>query len=222
MVLHEGNEGTAFEGDDVHGSHNFVTAFRNYFIGWEPGKTEQTNPVKLYAFNRYMNLAGNVLGKAGYHTGYEWNISGAGENTSIYSLGSDTINGPSDALVKTTLLRWGNYDVATGTARFQASEVPSGLSAYANPVPATQTLPASFYRSTRPTWWGTVIPWPAIGPDVTGGPGPGGHVHKIPAHVCFDSTSQTNGILNFNAAACYPSPGSTGAPAPPANLRIIR
>jgi hypothetical protein len=221
MVLHEGNEGTGFDGDNVHGSHNFVTAFRNYFIGWEPGKTSQTNPVKLYAFNRYMNFIGNVLGKAGYHNNYEWNVTGSNQDTSIYSFGSDTNTGPSDALVKLTAMRWGNYDTVTGTSRFLASEVPSGLSQYGTSVPSSQDLPASFYLSAKPSWWGTAIPWPAMGPDVTGGGGPGGHVYKIPAHVCFDATSQTDGILNFNGAACYPSGGPSGAPTAPRNLRIV-
>jgi hypothetical protein len=218
MVLHEGNEGTGFTGDDVHGSHNFVTAFRNYLIGQEPGKTTQTNPVKLYAFNRYMNFVGNVLGTSGYHDSYEWNVSGAARETSIFNLGSDTSTGPSDPLVRPTLLRWGNYDTVSGTARFLASEIPVSLTPYgANPVPSDTTLPASLYLSAKPAWWGAV-PWPAIGPDVTGGPGPGGHAYRIPAHVCYDNTSRTNGILNFNAAHCY---ASGTAPAAPPNLRII-
>jgi hypothetical protein len=218
MVLHEGNEGTGFDGDAVHGSHNFVTAFRNYFIGWEPGKTAQTNAVKLYTFNRYMNFVGNVFGNPGYHANYEFSVSGPNEDVSIYSLGSPTNNVIGDALVKTTVMRWGNYDTVTGTSRFQASEVPSGLSQYGNAVPASQTLPASFYLSGRPSWWGS-MPWPPIGPDVTGGPGPGGHVYKIPAHACYDNTPKASGILNFNAANCY---STSGAPAAPTNLRIIR
>jgi len=218
MVLHEGNEGTGFDGDDVHGSHNFVTAFRNYFNGQEPGKLAQTNPVKLYAFNRYMNFVGNVLGKVGYHNNYEWNLSGGSQDTSIFSLGSNTNTGPSDALVKPTLLRWGNYDTATGTSRFVAAEVPSGLSVAANPVPSNNTLPNSFYLPGKPAWFGSTT-WPPIGPDVTGGPGPGGHAYKIPAHVCYDNSSKTNGILNFDANNCYANSGP--APSAPTNLRII-
>jgi hypothetical protein len=206
MVLHEGNEGTGFDGDDVHGSHNFATAFRNYYIGWEPGKDEQTNPVKLYALNRYMNFVGNVLGKSGYHNRYEWNVAGPGEDTSIFALGADTINIAADPLVAQTLLRWGNYDTVTGTARFSATEVPSSLTAFANPVPVNRNLPASLYLRNKPSWWGSVR-WPAIGPDVNNGFGPGGHVYKNPAHLCYDSTPQVDGILSFNPANCYPFRG---------------
>jgi hypothetical protein len=212
MVLHEGNDAIGIEGDVVHGSHHFLTAFRNYFVGWETGKTDQTNPVNFYAFSRYMNIVGNVLGKAGYHTAYEANSS-----TAIYNLGAAGNSTPSDPLVKSTLLRWGNYDTVTQTPRFVASEVPSTLAAYSNPVPASTTLPASFYLAAKPAWWGS-MPWPAAGPDVTGGPGPGGHSYKIPAHVCYDnSPKNSSGVLTFNAATCY-SPG----PAAPTNLRIIR
>jgi hypothetical protein len=176
MVLHEGNEGTGFDGDIVHGTHNLVTGFRNYWVGWETGKTAQTVPVILYSFNRYMNFIGNVLGKPGYHNNYESYPGASGsQNTSIFRIGlTGYTNVPDDAKVRPTLMRWGNYDTVTNTARWNASEVPTGLSKYANAVPASQTLPASFYLSAKPAWWGAV-PWPAIGPDVTGGSGPGGH-----------------------------------------------
>jgi hypothetical protein len=46
-----------------------------------------------------------------------------------------------------------------------------------------------------------------------------GHVYKIPAQLCYENTPKTNGILNFNAADCYPSTGP--GPASPTNLRIV-
>jgi hypothetical protein len=122
-----------------------------------------------------------------------------------------------------TLFRWGNYDTVNNAVRFVNSEVPSGLSLYANPVPASQTLPASFYLSAKPGWWGT-MPWPAIGPDVTGGdiPGVAGHAYKIPAQVCYMNmgglADGTGPILSFNASACYS--GNHTAPSGPTNLKI--
>jgi hypothetical protein len=212
MVLHEGNDAIAFTSDDIHGTRHFVTAFRNYFTGWEPGKTAQTMPINIYQFGRYTNIIGNVLGHTGYHNNYEWSVAGSNYNTSIYALGSDTISSPQgDPLVKTTLLRWGNYDTVTATSRFLASEVPSGLSQYANPVPVSQTLPASIYLAAKPAFFGS-LPWPPIGPDVIGGnvSGVGGHANKIPAHVCYDNTAKdANGILLFNANTCYGSATTT-------------
>src|ERR1041385_6886957 len=91
-----------------------------------------------------------------------------------------------DTLTVNTMMRWGNYDTVSNAVRFVSSEVPSGLPTYANAVPASQTLPASFYLSGKPSWWGT-MPFPAIGPDVTGGnvSGLGGHLNNIPAEACW-------------------------------------
>ena len=131
-VLFEGNDGAGLTSDAIHGTHHFVTAFRNYWLGWEPAKDQQTTPVNVYAFSRYLNLIGNVLGKTGYHTNYEQDFPSGTDisDVSVFVLGKDALNTPADAAVKTTVLRWGNYDVVTGAARFDAGEVPSGLSRY--------------------------------------------------------------------------------------------
>ncbi len=220
-TLYEGNIGDGLTTDAIHGTHNFDTAFRNYWIGWESGKTNQTVPILLYAYSRYFNIVGNVLGKAGYHTNYEDVApNGSNYNTSIYGLGwsgngSTSSSVPDDPNVVNTLMRWGNYDVATGSVRWNTSEVPSSIAQYSNPVPSGQSLPASFFLSAKPGWWTTPWgspPWPAIGPDVTGGPGPGGHAYAIPAELCYNNTSKdSNGVLNFSATGCYSS-----VPAPPA------
>jgi hypothetical protein len=233
MNLNEGNEGPAFAADNIHGTHHFVTAFRNYLTGYEPGKWAQTVPIMLNAFSRYMNVVGNVLGTAGYHNNYEWNTSGGDcpsvgpsgscSDTAIYRLGgSPNLPSLDDALVKSTLLRWGNYDTVTGAVQWAASEVPSSLSQYSNPLPPDHNLPASLYLSAKPSWWPSPIPWPAIGPDITGGniPGLGGHVYKIPAHVCYENAAKdANGILIFNANNCY-SGSETIPPSVPRNFRI--
>lgn len=223
FVLFEGNEGIGLTADAIHGTANFATAFRNVFIGWETGKSSQTIPVHIYAFNRFFNIIGNVLGRIGYHNHYEDAApSGTNGNTSIFTLGWSGNGGktdasvPNDTRVKSTLFRWGNYDVVNGSAQWNASEVPSGLAEYGNAVPGNQVLPASLYLSSKPAWWGS-RPWPAIGPDVTGGEDPTGRAHRIPAHVCYDTTSKINGILNFNAINCY----SNAALAAPTNLRVV-
>lgn len=231
MDLLEGNVGTGLQSDDIWGSHDLVTAFRNWFTGQDLADLSRTSnsiPVQLQPYSRYYNLIGNVLGNPGYHTQYQDVVpnSNGDPNHTIYVLGwTGQVGGSGsldDSLVASTLMRWGNYDVATGTARWQSSEVPSGLSQYANPVPTSQTLPASFFLSSKPGWWSTpwgTPPWPAIGPDVTGGPGPGGHSYDIPAMLCYDNTSKdSNGILNFNADSCY---SSSAAPTAPTNLGAV-
>jgi hypothetical protein len=133
-----------------------------------------------------------------------------------------------DPLVATTLMRWGNYDVVNNAVRWVASEVPSGLSLYANPVPSTQTLPASFFLSAKPSWWASAIPWPAMGPDVTGGNSSGvaGHANMIPAQVCYlnimgGPADGSGNPLTFDAYACYGgSHGDAVPPSSPGSLRI--
>jgi hypothetical protein len=224
--LYEGNSGLAFQGDNVHGTHHFLTAFRNHLYGdiWNnPPKSANTTVAHIWTYNRYFNVVGNVLGRSPYYNTYETNLSGSG--SAIFSLGDTEGPAPTDPLVKTTLLRWGNYDTVTGTSRFLTSEVPSGLSLYSNAVPANNNLPASFYLSGKPTWWGS-MPWPAIGPDVSGGNGPGGHSYMIPAENCWYNVMHgvlgSGGALSFNASNCY-SGGSSGGnpPAPPTGLSAV-
>jgi hypothetical protein len=228
MDLFEGNQGPGIQSDDVHGSHVMITLFRNRLLGWDEvwgnptSGYSNTIPVNIEAYGRYYNVIGNVLGAPGYHTVYDY--SGTSAARSIFVLGhtGEQGGGSNDSLVGSSIMRWGNYDTVTNTARWNASEVPSSLSQYANPVPSTQNLPASFYLSSKPGWWGTPWgnpPWPAIGPDVTGGSGPGGHSYDIPAKLCYANTSKdSNGILNFNADNCY---SSSPAPAPPTGLGAV-
>ena len=224
--LWEGNQGEGIIADSIHGTADMITAFRNRYRGTDTNQSAQTIPVNVYAFSRYFNLVGNVLGTVGYHRNYETNITNFNQHAceiSIYALGlggscrnKSTV--PNDALAISTLMRWGNWDTVTQTARFLGTEVPSGISAYPNPVPSSQTLPASFYISTKPTWWGS-MPWPATGPDISGGDvaGVSGHSYNIPAAKCYlnvmgGKEDGTSGILTFNADRCYNS-GPGGAPA---------
>jgi hypothetical protein len=119
------------------------------------------------------------------------------------------------------MFRWANYDALNAAVQLNVAEVPSAIAQFPNPIPANGLLPASLYLSGKPSWWGNAIPWPAIGPDVSGGDGPGGRSYRIPARVCYDNTPKSNGILNFNANNCYGSTTGPALPAPPANLRIV-
>jgi hypothetical protein len=222
MMLYEGNDCNGLVGDYIHGTHHLITAFRNQLVGWETGMVKQTTPIQIYTFSRYFNFIGNVLGKPGYHTHYE-DIppNGTGGDFSIYTLGWGGNGGgtsvlKNDPLTANTAMRWGNYDTVSNRARWEATEVPSGLSFLANPVPASHDLPASFYLSAKPSWWGA-MPWPAIGPDVSGGTDPTGHVYANPAEVCYNSCPKDNAypedisgnrILVFNASKHYSSMAS--------------
>ena len=192
-----------FTADYFHGNTVFGTAFRNYLLGSDLGRIDNLIAFTLTSWNRYWNVVGNVLGSPGVTTAY------TGAHKAVYKLGWGYGNLPNDPLVETTLLRWGNYDTVNAATRWLASEVPSGLSEYANAVPVTQSLPPSLYLSAAPSWWPASKPWPAIGPDVRGGniEGLGGHVYSIPARDCYvkmgGPVDGSGGALTFNAASCY-------------------
>jgi len=223
--LYEGNTGFGFISDIVHSSNYFHTNFRNRYIGVESAFTLQTVPIHIYAANRYQNVIGNVLGTNSYHTRYEsFPTDATNCDRSIFAIGwggncggGGLANKPD---TRTSLFRWGNYDTVNDASRFLASEVPSAASNYPNAVPSDNILPSSLYLPGRPAYFGST-PWPAIGPDVTGGPDStvGGHAHKIPALVCYESTPKVSGVLAFNAATCYPTTGAV-PPGAPTNLRI--
>lgn len=207
--LIEGNDGAAFFGDTIHGTHHFATIFRNHFNGWETGKTVQTFPFGQNSFGRYYNVLGNILGRTGTHTVYQGAIPATcGDENNIYHLGcSPGLGVADDPKVASTMLRWGNWDVVSGASRFVAGEVPTADPNYPNSLPSDQTLVNSLYLSAKPSWFGTNI-WPPIGPDVTGGTvtDAGGHVFRIPARVCFEDTmGGTFGDTTAKAFTCtYP------------------
>jgi hypothetical protein len=206
-LLHEGNDGLGALHDNIHGTTHFNTLFRNHFYGdvWNnPPKYDNTAVINIAAYGRYFNIIGNVLGRTGYYSTYEANLSK--DSKAIFAMGWSPGRAVSnDPLVKLTMFRWGNYDTVNAAVRFVAAEVPTTLSEFSNSLPVGHDLPASFYLSSKPTFFGNVV-WPPIGPDVTGGtvPGWGGHANKIPARLCYENTAKTNNILNFNAATCYP------------------
>jgi hypothetical protein len=224
FVLSEGNIGHGLEFENYFGQGFFVTSFRNRWTGVERSQTSQTVPAFVYGLNRYFNIVGNVLGTSGYHTTYQTLGGGSPVNcvTSVYAIGlggncnnGDGVTGPLDDTAVTntaaaTLMRWGNYDTANAAVRFASAEVPSGISPYPNPVPANYNLPPSFYISAKPSWFGSV-PWPLIGPDVTGGniANVGGYAYKNPAQLCYEGLgglADGTGpwLPSFDASTCYP------------------
>lgn len=198
--LWEGNIGTGFNADQVHGTHHFQTLFRNRPLGWQAlcdggACNAMLTPIQFMSGSRYFNLIGNVLGHTGTHTNYQCEanstVTCATANSAIYVLGYTWNEGMAldsgdggplsfctsfacsvkdnyDPLTWQTIMRWGNYDTSNASNQFNSAEVPSAISLYPNSVPASHTLPASFWSSSVPSFW-QGEPWPGIGPDITGG-----------------------------------------------------
>ena len=216
MDLFEGNIADQFGTDGYYGGAGYGTALRNYFTGYNPNVGQKHgDAVALRRLAYYYNIVGNVLGSTlqapTAYTGCQLysDIGSIYSTPGLPNIGNcDTSSGTPDSFTPTggypdpkvaaTLLRWGNYDYINKATRFVASEIPTGV-----PVPPDQVIPNSYYYSGRPAWWKAGIPWPPIGPDVTGGNGDtSGHVNKIPAQVCWE-TSNLVGGGSFNAANCY-------------------
>jgi len=147
FLLYEGNEGVGAIGEDLHGTADFTTYFRNYWHGRDPnggsngGKTEDTNRIQIQAYSRFYNIVGNVLGTATYHNNYDVKPSSqldtgnAHSDTSIYSFAYSGVRGTrdntgnnlnNDMVAYGTHLRWGNYDTVNGQPQWNSSEVPTG------------------------------------------------------------------------------------------------
>ena len=255
--LFESNQGTGEVFDNIHGTHNMLTDFRpQYFARDDATKAFQLQTVEDASYARYIAIIGGVLGQAGLTNQYQ-SVAPSTTNcdTAVFTFGWQ-IWGPScttslDAtLTLGTSMRWANWDVVTNGTRYcspadpgfasapcsSTSEVPTGISPYAaiDPYPNVgHTLPASFYLSGQPSWWqfpgvGSPSPFPAIGPDVTGGNVTsgtgtgstlGGHVYNIPARSCFlnvmgGTPAGTGGVLPFDANSCYVAPVATGCGIP--------
>jgi hypothetical protein len=233
LVLLEGCVSSGLYSDRFHGTAHFATLFRNRFDGFQKNgintTTTHTNPVILYPLSRYFNIIGNVLGStARPHTNYEDTANNSpNPDQTIYLNGTGASFVADDPKTGQTLMRWGNYDVVNAAVRFVNAEVPSGLSQFANPVPANQNLPASFYRSSKPSWWPAAKQWPPIGPDVTGGniSGVGGHAFTIPSQDCYSNLmgglpDGSGSVLSFNASNCYGTTSVT-LPAAPTSLKAV-
>lgn len=233
--LIEGNVLTEIYADSVWGSSSDTTAFRNWVVGTnrvcEPLKGRGTvdcahghygfqaaRAVQFSYLSTRNNLIGNVIGSAQMQSlkGYSLPVPQVGtleypqkrgyEAAVGISIGYGSANddGAGDgcgggkppchaANASSTDLLHGNFNNAGGGTVWMAGK--------------PRALPASFYLAGKPAWWGR-LPFPATGPDVTGGEGPAGHSYGNPAEACYrqrmgGSDGAAGSPLVFNAARCY-------------------
>lgn len=185
---------------NVFGSADAVTAATTLY---NAGSAPFTSTIIPSATRNYSNFFSAT--SVGYNTGSDT----SGASVASFSSGPGPTTGYWVGLASGTLFQHGNFDIASNSVIWNGS--------------TTHTLPNSFYKSSKPSWFGTV-PWPAIGPDVTGGNVDngtlGGHVYAIPAEACYNSTSRdATGLKLFDPTTCYAA-APPQAPAFP-NLMIL-
>lgn len=161
MNLFEGNVGPKFESDFTWGTSSHNTLFRNAFSGISSSFTQLLTAIDIQRGSTYFNIVGNVIGTPkGLDTGIViWPASYLYDNTKIgirfgYAGDAETTgNGANDAY--NTAIVHGNYDY------FNSGVVwDSGI--------ADQSLPASYYLTSKPTWFGTLT-WPNVNPSTGNG-----------------------------------------------------
>ncbi|HUB06081.1 MAG TPA: hypothetical protein VMB50_03730 [Myxococcales bacterium] len=131
--LIEGNHAQQLDDDQIHGTHDFTTVFRNRFEGEvadEYGDNAYTAPLVIGGGSRFENVIGNVLGSPGAQVGYV--NAGAWPSGPVYELGPWGMTGGSgpaltDPTVQATAVLWGNYDTFNDAVQWNGSEVPSAL-----------------------------------------------------------------------------------------------
>jgi hypothetical protein len=218
MNLWEGNVGEMFGSDGYYGGSSHAMVFRNHLLGVNRNSGRVGEPVRLNRLSYSFNLVGNVLGASTWVPGkYEQVADNCAGGVGVYRLGYPNIGncllrdvtgyavpgGMSypDGKVKGTLLRWGNYDSYTRAVRWEAGELPAGVT-----VPGRRALRASYVHDAKPAWFPSATAWPPIGPEVTGGTAWGeanGRVHSIPAQQCWQARNLGAGG-SFSRTACYP------------------
>jgi hypothetical protein len=233
--LFEGNVGTNFTADSTWGSSSHNTLFRNWWKGttkvatpltgrgtidWKSATwaVQHVRGIELCFAQRYFNFVGNAVGSAETAALKAYNVGAALSQQAMvvapasrsydavaygytfgYSGASDDGAAPEDnGLSYSTLFLHGDYEYSSNGVTWNTQN-------------QVRTLPASFFRSSKPAWFGST-PWPPIGPDVTGGVGARGKAYLNPAAACYETGSKTaDGMLNFDPIACY-SPAVLPAP----------
>lgn len=259
--LLEGNVITKLDADSTWGSSSQITAFRNWIIGTNrvcaplSGRAPVTCAAAHYGYQAARAIQMSYLST---RNNFVANLVGSAQMRSLANHGRPlaqvpAIEYPSPRSYDGVAYGWSfgygsESDDGSGTGcsggtppchRAGTSSTDffhgnlSDVSDVITWAPSiTHQLPPSFYLAARPAWWGS-LPFPATGPDVHGGSGPGGHSFGNPAQRCYlqvmgGSDGGPGSPLPFNPAACYgsgsgsnlaPVPASGELPPPPAFKR---
>jgi carbon monoxide dehydrogenase subunit G len=158
-VLFEGNQGFNWDSDKTHGNSIYHTVFRNHLVGTRRDFSDAAggNGPRRCAgatyYSYWHSFVGNVMGVAGQMAGWVYE-SGDMDTPAIYMLGwDDWAPYPTDARVKATTLRHGNFDYVTSSVVW-------------DPAIGDRNLPASLYLAQKPAFFnaGRGYSWPWVDP----------------------------------------------------------
>jgi hypothetical protein len=246
--LLEGNTLTQVYADSVWGTSSQTTAYRNWVVGTNhicapaSGRGTVSCSGAVYGFQAVRAMQWSYLATLNNMVG---NVVGSSQMQSLIAYGTSTmgqvasVEYPATRSYDADAYGWSfgygeasddgsgtGCDGTSGECHLAGTSATDLITGNFNNIGATVawaagtlTLPASFYQTSKPSWWGS-IPYPATGPDVTGGTGPGGHTYGNPAYQCFINVMHgtdggAGGPYNFNANTCY---GSGVTPGSPTNL----
>jgi hypothetical protein len=249
--LFEGNIDSQYWLDVGHGSNSQNTTFRNWFLGdnliCSNAQDLRVSPATItcgtgwasmgataYRFDSlglYNNSIGDVLGSHAQST-YRSPLTASIQ----YPTQLSSCTGPGQGVIYGYTLYCDNGTSSWDSTYAYSTSYVHGLynnidSSTTWKSGVTQTLPNSFYLSSKPAWWGNTLPWPGIGPDITGGtvsanadgPPPGGHAYMNPAMACYYNVmggkegGAGSPLSTFDPVACYQSL----PPAPPTGVTAV-
>ena len=171
-VLFEGNYGFNWDSDKTHGNSIYHTVFRNHLSGRRRDFTD-AGPRRCAGagyYSYWMSFLGNVLGLQGQMKGWSYESNDRRRPT-IWLLGWDDFAPyPTDAMVRTTAIRHGNFDYLTNSVNW-------------DPKISERLLPNSLYLRQRPAFFnaGRGYVWPWV--DPTGAT----KLYTLPAKARFDA-----------------------------------
>jgi hypothetical protein len=240
--LWEGNVGEQLYLDSVWGSSSHDTSFRGWYKGTSNICTPLSGRGTVTSSCHYANQAARAVqvSELSHYDNFIGDVIGATETNSISSSRTSILVSPSnrgyDGAVYGFTFGYGEASDSSGAGNSSYTTALihgmysdyDGSTTWASSL--SHSLPPSFYLSGQPAWWGSAVPFPANGPDVSGGSGPGGHAYGNPAMNCYTKTmggvdGGIGGPMSFNASSCYgsssgSSSGSSQPPSPPTNLSV--
>jgi hypothetical protein len=232
--LIEGNVTAGIDMDAVWGSSSHLTAYRNWLLGTNrvcaPLYGRATVVCAASAHWGFQEARAIQLSCLGTHSNFAANLLGSAPMQSLVGYGEKLAQFPSIEFPSVRSEDHAAYGWSFGYSDFGENGSGNGCFPSMIPYHASATdlllgnfnnidrslhgaeglprvLPASLYLSARPSWW-KHLPFPAIGPDVHGGDGPGGHSYGNPAERCYRTVmggedGGPGSPYRFNAGACY-------------------